>query len=91
MTYRAYRLQELPWGYPFDPQRRLLKHALKLYLAQVASGIVLGPALLQRVLHAHQHPVVHTLVTVLYWSVVAVLSLGMLTTLYHLSVPARLP
>lgn len=71
--------------------------ALKLYLAQVASGVVLipalvlGPALLQRVLHAHQHPVVHTLVTVLYWPVVTVLSLGMLTTLYHLSVPARLP
>lgn len=71
--------------------------ALKLYLAQVASGIVLipalvlGPTLLQRVLHAHEHPVVHTLVTVLYWPVVAVLSLGMLTTLYHLSVPGRTP
>ncbi len=39
MTHRAYRLQELPWGHLFDPQRRLLKHALSRVKELVDQGV----------------------------------------------------
>ncbi len=69
--------------------------ALRLYLVQVVTGVVLlpalvlGPGYLERVLHGRVSVVLHTIVTWFYWPVVGLLSLGILTSLYHLSVPHR--
>lgn len=69
--------------------------ALRLYLAQVLTGVVLlpglvlGPSYLERLLHGRVSLVLHGIITWLYWPVVALLSLGILTSLYHLSVPCR--
>ncbi|AEH10866.1 MULTISPECIES: YihY/virulence factor BrkB family protein [Protofrankia] len=71
--------------------------ALRLYLAQVVSGVillpalVLGPDLISELLDADRHHLVDWLLTVLFWPVVALLSLTMLTSLYHLSLPSRRP
>jgi membrane protein len=71
--------------------------ALRLYLAQVLTGVlllpalVLGPTLLDRILDQRVDRWARTLVTVVYWPLVAVLSLTILTSLYHLSVPHRRP
>jgi membrane protein len=71
--------------------------ALRLYAGQVAIGVivlpglVLGPDLLQRILGAEDHPIVRTLTSKLYWPLVALLSLALLTTLYHLALPKRQP
>ncbi|WP_407672418.1 YihY/virulence factor BrkB family protein [Parafrankia discariae] len=69
--------------------------ALGLFLAQVATGVlllpalVLGPGLLSDLLNSGRHPVVDDLLKVLFWPVVGVVSLAMLTTLYHLALPVR--
>ncbi|WP_235462931.1 MULTISPECIES: YihY/virulence factor BrkB family protein [Frankia] len=71
--------------------------ALWLFLAQVASGVillpalVLGPELISRIFDASRHPLVSTLITLLYWPVVGLVALAMLTSLYHLSLPVRRP
>lgn len=69
--------------------------ALQLYLGFVAGGIVvlpalvLGPGLLVRLAPHEVHPQVSAIVTAAYWPVVVLGSLGLLATLYHLSVPVR--
>ncbi|WP_131747844.1 YihY/virulence factor BrkB family protein [Frankia sp. Cppng1_Ct_nod] len=71
--------------------------ALRLYITQVTSGVillpalVLGPGLIAQILNAEHHHVVDWLLKILFWPVVALLSLGMLTSLYHLSLPSRRP
>jgi membrane protein len=71
--------------------------ALRLYLAQVLTGVVLlpglilGPTLLDRLLDQRVDRWARRLVTFTYWPLVAVLSLAILTSLYHLSVPHRRP
>ncbi|WP_462202924.1 YihY/virulence factor BrkB family protein [Frankia sp. CcWB3] len=71
--------------------------ALWLFLAQVASGVillpalVLGPELISRIFDAGRHPLVSTLIPLLYWPVVGLVALAMLTSLYHLSLPVRQP
>ncbi|MCL9797135.1 YihY/virulence factor BrkB family protein [Frankia sp. AgKG'84/4] len=69
--------------------------ALGLFLAQVTSGmiilpaLVLGPGIISRILDADRHPVVDHLLTLLFWPLVGLLALTMLTSLYHLSLPVR--
>jgi membrane protein len=72
--------------------------ALRLYLAQVITGVillpalVLGPTLINRLLNKRGVDLwLRRLVTYTYWPLVAVLSLTILTSLYHLSVPHRRP
>ena len=71
--------------------------ALRLYLAQVVTGVlllpalVLGPTLIHRLLNQHVDNWLLRLVAFTYWPLVAVLSLTILTSLYHLSVPHRRP
>jgi membrane protein len=71
--------------------------ALGLFLAQVTSGVIilpaliLGPGLISRILDADQHPLVDHLLTLLFWPVVGLVALTMLTSLYHLSLPVRRP
>ncbi|WP_050997445.1 MULTISPECIES: YihY/virulence factor BrkB family protein [Frankia] len=71
--------------------------ALGLFLAQVTSGVIilpaliLGPGLISRILDADQHPSVDHLLTLLFWPVVGLVALTMLTSLYHLSLPVRRP
>jgi membrane protein len=71
--------------------------ALRLYLAQVLTGVlllpalVLGPTLLDRLLDQRVDRWARRIVTFTYWPLVAVLSLTILTSLYHLSVPHRRP
>jgi membrane protein len=72
--------------------------ALRLYLAQVVTGVlllpalVLGPTLINRLLdQQHVDRWLRRLVTFTYWPLVALLSLTILTSLYHLSVPHRRP
>jgi membrane protein len=71
--------------------------ALGLFLAQLTSGViilpalVLGPGLISRILDADRHPSVDRLLTSLFWPVVGVVALTMLTSLYHLSLPVRRP
>jgi membrane protein len=69
--------------------------ALRLYFLQVISGIVLlpalvlGPSVIDRLLVQHTTPWVHHAVTLIYWPIAGVLTLVILATLYHLSVPNR--
>ncbi len=71
--------------------------ALRLYFAQVLTGVallpalVLGPTLINRLLENRTDRWVRHLVSYTYWPLVAVLSLSILTSLYHLSVPHRRP
>ncbi|MCM3923032.1 YihY/virulence factor BrkB family protein [Frankia sp. AiPs1] len=71
--------------------------ALGLFLAQVTSGVIilpaliLGPGLISRILDADRHPSVDHLLTLLFWPVVGLVALAMLTSLYHLSLPMRRP
>ncbi|MDQ1631012.1 MAG: rane protein [Frankiaceae bacterium] len=71
--------------------------ALRLYFAQVLTGVlllpalVLGPTLIDRLLQNRAERWVRHLVTYTYWPLVAALSLSILTSLYHLSVPHRRP
>lgn len=69
--------------------------ALRLYLAQVVTGIVLlpalvlGPGYIEQFLHGRVSVVVHEVLTLFYWPTVGLLSLGILASLYHLAVPCR--
>jgi membrane protein len=71
--------------------------ALRLYVAFVLFSIVLlpllvlGPSWLVNLFPAHAHDLVHTLVRVAYWPVVGIVTLALLTTLYHRAVPVRTP
>jgi membrane protein len=67
--------------------------ALGLYLAAITvilvllPALVLGPGVLDRLLHGDARILIH----VAYWPVVALISLAGLSTLYHLAVPIRPP
>ncbi len=69
--------------------------ALRLYILQVLSGVlllpalVLGPTYINRLLDKHTTPWVHHAVTSVYWPIAVGLALVILATLYHLSVPHR--
>ena len=69
--------------------------ALRLYMLQVLSGVillpalVLGPTYIDRLLGKHTTPWVHHAVTLVYWPIAVALALVILATLYHLSVPHR--
>jgi len=71
--------------------------ALQLYFAFVAVGVVLlpllvlGPTLITRLTPHHWHHVVHIVTLIGYWPVVALISLALLTSLYHLAIPVRTP
>ncbi|MDT3443059.1 MULTISPECIES: YihY/virulence factor BrkB family protein [unclassified Pseudofrankia] len=71
--------------------------ALRLYIAQVLTGViilpalVLGPGLLANLFRANRHPVVKMLLEQVFWPAVGLLALAMLTSLYHQSLPQRRP
>ncbi|MDQ1748878.1 MAG: rane protein [Frankiaceae bacterium] len=71
--------------------------ALRLYIGFVFVGIVLlpllvlGPSLITKLAPKNWQNVVHWVTLVGYWPVVVVISLALLTTLYHLAVPVRTP
>jgi membrane protein len=69
--------------------------ALWLFIAQVLSGVillpalVLGPTLIDRLLGKHVTPWVHHAITLIYWPIAIGLSLVLLASLYHFSVPHK--
>jgi membrane protein len=71
--------------------------ALYLYFGFVAAGVVLipllilGPSLIEKLFPDRWHGVVHLVTLIGYWPVVGLISLALLTTLYHLAVPVRTP
>jgi membrane protein len=71
--------------------------ALRLFLAQLVTGViilpslVLGPGMLAELFDADRHSLVRWLLRDLFWPVVGLLAMTMLTSLYHLSLPARRP
>jgi membrane protein len=71
--------------------------ALRLYVAQVLTGViilpalVLGPGILADLVHARRHPMIRWLLEEAFWPVVALLAMAMLSTLYHLALPRRRP
>ena len=71
--------------------------ALELYLGFVAVGVVLlpllvlGPSLITRLSPDNWHHAVHEITLIGYWPVVVLISLAMLTSLYHLAIPVRTP
>jgi membrane protein len=71
--------------------------ALRLYIGFVLSTIVLLPALvlgpsdLVNLFPDRWHRVVHGVTLVAFWPVVVLVSLSLLATLYHRSVPVRTP
>ena len=71
--------------------------ALRLFVAQVLTGViilpalVLGPDLVANLLHANRHPLVKSLLDQVFWPTVGLLALAMLTSLYHQSLPQRRP
>ena len=71
--------------------------ALVLYMAFVIVGVVLlpllvlGPGLIIRISPHNWHHAMHIIVSIGYWPVVVLITLSLLATLYHLSVPVRTP
>jgi len=71
--------------------------ALALYIGFVAVGVVLlpllvlGPSLIVRLTPETWHHAMHIIVSIGYWPVVILISLTLLASLYHLSVPVRTP
>jgi membrane protein len=71
--------------------------ALLLYFGFVAVGVillpllVLGPSLIIELFPDRWHDLVHDITVIGYWPVVALISMALLTTLYHLAVPVRIP
>jgi membrane protein len=69
--------------------------ALRLYLLQVVSGVILlpalilGPTVIDRILGKHLTPWLHHAITLIYWPIAVLVALALLTSLYHLSVPHR--
>jgi membrane protein len=71
--------------------------ALVLYMAFVVVGVVLlpllvlGPGLIIRISPHNWHHAMHIIVSIGYWPVVVLITMSLLATLYHLSVPVRTP
>ena len=71
--------------------------ALALYFGFVAVSVVIlptlviGPSKFEDLFPDRWHHAVHTVVSIGYWPTVAVITLALIATLYHLAVPARLP
>ncbi len=71
--------------------------ALRLYLLQVLSSVillpalVLGPSVIDHLLGKHVTPWLQDVITGIYWPIAGLAALSMLTSLYHLSVPHRRP
>jgi len=71
--------------------------ALVLYVGYVLAGVVLlpllvlGPGIIDKLSPDRWQHAVHLLIVIGYWPTVALISLALLATLYHLSVPVRLP
>jgi membrane protein len=71
--------------------------ALEIYIAFVAIGIVLlpllvlGPSEIVKLTPKNWHHAVHLTTLIGYWPVVVVISLALLTTLYHAAIPVRTP
>lgn len=71
--------------------------ALWLYFGFVAAGVVLlpllvlGPGLFVKLFPDRWQDPVHTITVIAYWPTVALISLALLATLYHLAVPVRTP
>src|SRR3954447_15571832 len=71
--------------------------ALWLYMGFVLVGVVLlpllvlGPSHIINLFPDRWHGLVHDITVVAYWPTVALISLLLLATLYHLSLPVRLP
>src|SRR3954470_8711014 len=71
--------------------------ALGLYIGFVIVGVVLlpllvlGPSLIVRLTPTNWHHAMHIVVSIGYWPVVILISLALLASLYHLSVPVRTP
>jgi membrane protein len=71
--------------------------ALQLYLAFVAVGVVLlpllvlGPTLITKLAPQHWRHAMHLITLIGYWPLVALISLALLTSLYHLAIPVRTP
>jgi len=71
--------------------------ALALYFGFVGVSViilpllVIGPSKLVALFPDRWHQAVHTVVIIGYWPAVAVISLAMIATLYHLAIPVRVP
>ena len=71
--------------------------ALALYFGFIATSVVLlpllviGPSHFVELFPNRWHHVVHTVTEIGYWPVVAVVTLVLIATLYHLAVPVRTP
>ena len=71
--------------------------ALELYLGFVAVGVVLlpllvlGPSRITALSPDNWHHAVHEITLIGYWPVVVLISLALLTSLYHLAIPVRTP
>ena len=71
--------------------------ALELYLGFVAVGVVLlpllvlGPARIIKLSPHNWHHAVHEITLIGYWPLVVLISLALLTSLYHLAIPVRTP
>jgi membrane protein len=71
--------------------------ALVLYFGFIATSVVLLPLLVIGPSHFVQlfpdrwHDLVHDITVIAYWPFVAVVSLALIATLYHLAVPVRTP
>ncbi len=76
-------------------RKRLLAFALTLLGAVIGivvlPGLVVGPRLVEFVTPSPFKSVVTTAVDVAFWPLVALLAVLLLTTLYHVSLPARTP
>jgi membrane protein len=71
--------------------------ALGLYMGFVVVGVVLlpllvlGPSIIVRLTPTTWHHAMHIVVSIGYWPVVVLITLALLASLYHLSVPVRTP
>lgn len=69
--------------------------ALRLYILQVLSAVillpalVLGPTVINEILGKHLTPWMQHAITLIYWPIAIGLSLAILASLYHMSVPHR--
>jgi membrane protein len=71
--------------------------ALQIYLGFVGVGVVLlpllvlGPSLTTKLAPSNWRHAVHLITLIGYWPVVVLISLALLTSLYHLAIPVRTP
>jgi membrane protein len=87
-------------AYGLRAQRGAVKSrllALRLYIGFVLVGIVLlpllvlGPTAIVQLTPQRWRHVVHIVTLIGYWPIVVVISLALLTTLYHRAIPVRTP